>query len=171
MKKLLLILMGIGLFCTNANASLTYAHSIHGYQRTAIANVSATIVSPVSAEISQDLDLGMIQARNKGFVSIDKNNQRHAEGLGLATSKPSSGVITLSGPNGQVVTVNVPEVRFHGEINKIAEFKPSVSYDGRAIALNSNDGKAEIRVGGTLKLNDIPESGNHKGYYVMQMSY
>lgn len=163
--------MGIELFCVNANASLTYNHSMYGQEKTATANVFVTIVEPGSAKSSQDLDLGMLQARNAGTVTIDKNNQRYAEGLELTTSKPSSGVITLNGPKGQVITVNVPEVRFHGDINKIAEFKPNVSYDGRAIALNSSDGKAEIRVGGTLKLNDVPESGTHKGYYVVQMSY
>ncbi len=171
MKKLIITLMGIGLFVTNANASLTYSHSKYGYQRSAMANVSATIVRPVSAEVRQDLDLGMLQARSKGFVSIDKNNQRYAEGLELATSKPHTGVVNISGPSGQMVTVNVPEVRFHGNIDKIAEFKPSVSHNGRAIALNSSDGKAEIRIGGILKLNDVPESGAHKGYYIVQMSY
>lgn len=171
MKKLLLTLMGIGLFVANADASLTYSRSTYGQEKTATANVRATIVSPVSAEVRQDLDLGMMQARSKGFVRIDRNNQRYAEGLALATSKPHTGVINISGPRGQMVTVNVPEVKFHGNIGKIAEFEPIVSHDGRAIALSSADGNAEIRVGGTLKLNDVPESGTHKGFYVVQMSY
>ncbi len=171
MKKLLLTLMGIGLFVTNANASLTHSQPMYGQERSATANVSVTIVSPVSAKVRQDLDLGMMQARSKGFVRIDRNNQRYAEGLDLATSKPHTGVVNISGPEGQMVTVNVPEVKFHGNIDKIAEFEPIVSHDGRAIALSSADGNAEIRVGGTLKLNDVPESGSHKGFYVVQMSY
>lgn len=173
MKKLLLILMGIELFCVNANASLTSSSPQYQYGRTstAIGKAFATILETGSAKSSQDLDLGMLQARNAGTVTIDKNNQRYAEGLELTTSKPSSGVITLNGPKGQMVTVNVPEVRFHGDINKIAEFKPNVSYDGRAIALSSTDGKAEFRVGGKLKFNDIPKAGSHKGYYVVQTSY
>lgn len=171
MKKFLLTLMGIGLFCSNANASASYSHSKHGGEYSATGRACAYIIEASSAKVDHELDLGMMHAKNKGYVVIDENNQRYAEGLGLATSKPHAGVINLRGPRGMMVSVNVPEVKFHGSIGKIAEFKPTVSHGGKAIALSPNDGKAEIRVGGKLELDGVPESGTHKGFYVVQMSY
>lgn len=145
----------------------------YGAERSAIGQIKATIVAPVSASSSNDLRFGMIVKNNAGDVTVDEEGNRTTTGPGLATSGYSSGAIHLSGPRAQAVSVAIPGAHIYdNDDNSINVHSFTTSTDSdKLITLGSQDGKADINVGATLNVSDTAKSGVRSGVYRIQTSY
>ena len=145
----------------------------YGAERSAIGQIKATIVAPVSASSSNDLRFGMIVKNNAGDVTVDDEGNRTTTGPGLATSGYSSGAIHLSGPRAQAVSVAIPGAHIYdNDDNSINVHSFTTSTDSdKLITLGSQDGKADINVGATLNVSDTAKSGVRSGVYRIQTSY
>lgn len=145
----------------------------YGAERSAIGQIKATIVAPVSATTSNDLRFGMIVKNNAGDVTVDEEGNRTTTGPGLATSGYSSGAIHLSGPRAQAVSVAIPGAHIYdNDDNSINVHSFTTSADSdKLITLGSQDGKADINVGATLNVSDTAKSGIRSGVYRIQTSY
>lgn len=145
----------------------------YGAERSAIGQIKATIVAPVSASSSNDLRFGMIVKNNAGDVTVDEEGNRTTTGPGLATSGYSSGAIHLSGPRAQAVSVAIPGAHIYdNDDNSINVHSFTTSADSdKLITLGSQDGKADINVGATLNVSDTAKSGIRSGVYRIQTSY
>lgn len=145
----------------------------YGAELSAIGQIKATIVAPVSASSSNDLRFGMIVKNNAGDVTVDEEGNRTTTGPGLATSGYSSGAIHLSGPRAQAVSVAIPGAHIYdNDDNSINVHSFTTSADSdKLITLGSQDGKADINVGATLNVSDTAKSGIRSGVYRIQTSY
>lgn len=145
----------------------------YGAELSAIGQIKATIVAPVSASSSNDLRFGMIVKNNAGDVTVDEEGNRTTTGPGLATSGYSSGAIHLSGPRAQAVSVAIPGAHIYdNDDNSINVHSFTTSADSdKLITLGSQDGKADINVGATLNVSDTAKSGVRSGVYRIQTSY
>lgn len=145
----------------------------YGAERSAIGQIKATIVAPVSATTSNDLRFGMIVKNNAGDVTVDEEGNRTTTGPGLATSGYSAGSIRLKGPRAQAVSVDIPEAHIYdNDDNSINVHSFTTSTDSdKLITLGSQDGKADINVGATLNVSDTAKSGVRSGVYRIQTSY
>lgn len=164
-----LILLGIALLTA---MPVTASESFH-YQRvnsiTATGRAYATIVAPVSAKVSQEMTFGMLVHNRTGEVTLDANGNRSSTGPGLATSKPAAGSVQFNGPRGHLVAVNISDSDILDNENRALQFIPD---KGKVFALDSQSGKADLKIGGTLRLNDSNVSGGtRRGFYVVQASY
>ncbi len=143
-------------------------------ETTAIGQVKATIVAPVSAESANDLTFGMLVKDNEGKVTVDENGKRTTTGPGLATSSYSSGSVKLKGPKAQAVTLNIPEARVYDNEDKtidVHSFTTDAGKDG-IIALDKQNGESTVGVGATLNIKDKEaQGGSRKGVYILQTSY
>lgn len=145
----------------------------YGAERSAIGQIKATIVAPVSATTSNDLRFGMFVKNNAGDVTVDEEGNRTTTGPGLATSGYSAGSIRLKGPRAQAVSVDIPGAHIYdNDDNSINVHSFTTSTDSdKLITLGSQDGKADINVGATLNVSDTAKSGVRSGVYRIQTSY
>lgn len=136
----------------------------------ATGTASATVVEPVSIRAVRNLSFGMLTTKESGKVVLDEDNMRTSTGPGLATSKPSLGLIKIKGPKGYAVNVNIPSSYIMGNANKNARFEPKIARGGEMHSLTN--GEVNLKISGTLHLdNKGIEHGIHKGVYIVQTSY
>lgn len=170
----ILALGALGVLISNALAVDNVKTKMkYGAERSAMGQIKATIVAPVSATSSNDLRFGMIVKNNAGDVTVDEEGNRTTTGPGLATSGYSSGAIHLSGPRAQAVSVAIPGAHIYdNDDNSINVHSFTTSADSdKLITLGSQDGKADINVGATLNVSDTAKSGIRSGVYRIQTSY
>ena len=146
----------------------------YGAELSAIGQIKATIVAPVSASSSNDLRFGMIVKNNAGDVTVDEEGNRTTTGPGLATSGYSAGSIQLSGPRAQAVSVDIPEAHIYDNAdNTVNVHSFTTNQDSsKLITLDAQNGKADIDVGASLNISDTDTQGGARmGVYRVQTSY
>lgn len=171
----ILALGALGVLISNALAVDNVKTKMkYGAERSAIGQIKATIVAPVSATSSNDLRFGMIVKNNAGDVTVDEEGNRTTTGPGLATSGYSAGSIQLRGPRAQAVSVDIPEAHIYDNAdNTVNVHSFTTNQDNsKLITLDAQNGKADIDVGASLNISDTDTQGGARmGVYRVQTSY
>lgn len=160
-------------FCFDTCAQTDIKTKIkYGAHTSAIGQIKAKIISPVSVSSDNDLRFGMIVTNNHGDVTIDESGNRTTTGPGLATSGYSAGSIRLKGPRAQAISVDIPEVYIYNNEDKALSIHSfTTNYDNsKLITLDPMTGDANIDVGASLNISDS-KNGAHTGIYRVQTSY
>lgn len=153
MKKLYAISTAIVLSATAASATERTIVSSPVRRVQATGRARATIISPVSAKLTQNM-----------VVTAASN------ALGIQKYKVSSvEEVYLSGPKNNLFSVNISSGDDRKKTHQI-DFKPSLLNASTQLAFSGKTGEAKLKIGGALKTNPEKEQLAPKTY-ILQVSY
>lgn len=170
MKYLLTLLLLVSTFGSLYNTNA---------QTNALGSISTEIVSLITAEESAFLNFGKISALNsKGEVQITPQGERITNGDVLVVNDDYSvGKFVIKGAKNSVISVILPQSSqqlrsSNGNYNvSVEHWACNTPQEG--IVVNEKDGKIEVNIGATLRINnaDNNPTGLYTGSYQVTFMY
>jgi hypothetical protein len=155
-----------------AVAAFAVAGSAHAAP---IATVSASVVKPVILTWVQDLDLGTVilpaGTFSNSIVSLSRGGV-----LTCAANLTCSGTTSVAkydvvGSQGQVVTVNAPNVTMVNQSDSTKTLTLTVDGPGTVTIANSGQPGTKFTLGGSINLNSTTAAGVYTGTFNVTVNY
>ena len=148
-------------------------------QTNAIGSISTEIVSLITAEESAFLNFGKISAlTSEGKVQITPQGERITNGDVLVVNDDYSvGTFVIKGAKNSVISVILPQTSqkltsTQGSYDVLVE-QWACNTPQEGIVVNEDDGKIEVNIGATLRINNADNSptGLYTGSYQVTFTY
>jgi hypothetical protein len=140
-----------------------------------IATVSATIVKPVVLTWVQNLDLGTIilpaGTFSNSIVSLSRNGVLTCAANLTCTGTTSVAKYDVAGSQGQVVTVNAPNVTMVNQSDTTKTLILTVDNPGTVTIANSGQPGTKFSLGGSINLNSTTVGGVYTGTFNVTVNY
>ena len=139
---------------------------------TGTGDAKAKIVNPVEIQKTQDLNFGTMLGKANTVTVSSAGARSASDGTGLVndSNTPTAGILQVTGPNNQPITVTLPgsaTVRSGNNSMEISNFSSPESGE-RTL---DGTGKLTINIGGDLAVTEGQAAGDYTGTYTITVTY